>query len=42
LVKKVIQLISRDWVNQEAIITSIKETLTHEFIDCGYRLMLPI
>jgi len=26
-------------VSQEAVITSIKEVLSHEFIDCGYRLM---
>jgi putative transposase len=26
-------------VGQQAVITSIKEILSHEFIDCGYRLM---
>ncbi|WP_159024305.1 IS3 family transposase [Formosa sp. L2A11] len=30
---------SRGWVNQDAVIASIKEILSHEFIDCGYRLM---
>jgi len=27
------------YVDQEAVITSIKDILSHEFIDCGYRLM---
>ena len=27
------------YVEQEALITSIKDILSHEFIDCGYRLM---
>ncbi|MBO0591664.1 transposase [Cellulophaga sp. E16_2] len=26
-------------MNQDAVIASIKEILSHEFIDCGYRLM---
>ena len=30
---------SNGWVNQEAVIASIKDILSHEFIDCGYRLM---
>lgn len=30
---------SKGWVNQNVVITSIKEILSHEFIDCGYRLM---
>lgn len=30
---------SREWVNQDTVVTSIKEILSHEFIDCGYRLM---
>jgi len=27
------------WVNQDAVIEAVKEVLSHEFIDCGYRLM---
>jgi transposase InsO family protein len=27
------------YVDQEAVITSIKDVLSHEFIDCGYRIM---
>ena len=27
------------YVDQEAVIRSIKDILSHEFIDCGYRLM---
>lgn len=27
------------WVDQNAIIHSVKDILSHEFIDCGYRLM---
>ena len=27
------------WVSQTAVIESVKEVLSHEFIDCGYRLM---
>ena len=29
----------KGWVNQETVIASIKEILSNEFIDCGYRLM---
>jgi putative transposase len=29
----------RGFVNQSALVGSIKEILSHEFIDCGYRLM---
>ena len=29
----------KGYVNQEAVIKSIKDILSHEFIDCGYRLM---
>ena len=29
----------KGYVDQEAVITSIKDILSHEFIDCGYRLM---
>jgi len=27
------------WVNQSAVVESVKAVLSHEFIDCGYRLM---
>jgi putative transposase len=27
------------WVNQSAVLESVKAVLSHEFIDCGYRLM---
>ncbi len=27
------------WVNQEVVVQAIKKVLSHEFIDCGYRLM---
>jgi putative transposase len=30
---------TKGFVGQQAVITSIKEILSHEFIDCGYRLM---
>ena len=30
---------SKGYVNQDAVVSSIKEVLSHEFIDCGYRLM---
>jgi putative transposase len=30
---------SKGLVTQEAIVTAVKEILSHEFIDCGYRLM---
>ena len=29
----------KGWVNQDTIVASIKNILSHEFIDCGYRLM---
>ena len=29
----------KGWVDQDAVVGSIKEILGHEFIDCGYRLM---
>lgn len=29
----------KGFVNQESVVESIKEILSHEFIDCGYRLM---
>jgi transposase InsO family protein len=30
---------SRGWVDQGALVESITDILSHEFIDCGYRLM---
>ena len=30
---------SKGMVSQETVIASVKEILSHEFIDCGYRLM---
>jgi putative transposase len=30
---------SKGWVTQSAVLGSIKNILSHEFIDCGYRLM---
>ena len=30
---------SEGWVNQQVVVESIKQFLSHEFIDCGYRLM---
>ena len=30
---------AKAWVSETEVITSIKEILSHEFIDCGYRLM---
>ena len=30
---------SKGMVSQDAVIASVKEILSHEFIDCGYRLM---
>ena len=30
---------TKGFVNQDTVISSIKEILSHEFIDCGYRLM---
>lgn len=30
---------SKGWVNQEAVVVAVKKVLSHEFIDCGYRLM---
>ena len=30
---------SKGWVNQDAVLAAVKAILSHEFIDCGYRLM---
>jgi putative transposase len=30
---------SKGWVDQEEVVKSIKDVLSHEFIDCGYRIM---
>ncbi len=30
---------SKGWVSQEVVLASIRTILSHEFIDCGYRLM---
>jgi len=30
---------SRGWVEQTTVLDSVKKILSHEFIDCGYRLM---
>tara|TARA_B100000795_G_C22742210_1_gene415843 strand:- start:70 stop:915 length:846 start_codon:yes stop_codon:yes gene_type:complete len=30
---------AKGWVSEKEVIRSIKEILSHEFIDCGYRLM---
>ena len=30
---------SKGWVHQDAVLASVKAILSHEFIDCGYRLM---
>ncbi|MFT5252038.1 MAG: putative transposase, partial [Flavobacteriales bacterium] len=30
---------SKGLVNQDTVVESIKAILSHEFIDCGYRLM---
>jgi len=30
---------TKGYVSQEGVLASIKEVLSHEFIDCGYRLM---
>ena len=30
---------SKGYVSQDAVIKSVKDILSHEFIDCGYRLM---
>jgi len=30
---------SQGWVSQDVVMAAIKQVLSHEFIDCGYRLM---
>jgi putative transposase len=30
---------SKGWVDQGAVLASVKKVLSHEFTDCGYRLM---
>ena len=30
---------TKGWVSQDAVMSAIKRILSHEFIDCGYRLM---
>jgi putative transposase len=30
---------SKGWVNQDAVLAAVKAILSHEFIDCGVRLM---
>jgi putative transposase len=30
---------SKGWVEQGAVLASVKKVLSHEFIDCGFRLM---
>ena len=30
---------STGWVDQDTVVASVKGILSHEFIDCGYRLM---
>jgi len=30
---------SKGWVNQDTVLATVKAILSHEFIDCGYRLM---
>jgi putative transposase len=30
---------SKGWANQDTVLATIKTVLSHEFIDCGYRLM---
>jgi putative transposase len=30
---------SKGWVNQDTVLAAVKNVLSHEFIDCGYRLM---
>ena len=30
---------SQGWVSQDVVMAAIKQVVSHEFIDCGYRLM---
>ena len=30
---------SKGWVNQDTVLATVKNVLSHEFVDCGYRLM---